>query len=233
MSAFIEWARGPLFIFSITFMGLGLLRHVLVTVWEYRRTLRRAGDKNIAYAQVLGATGRWLFPVRKLRDQVVFSLTSILFHVGVLIVPIFLVGHVALIERGTGLSWPTLPNSVADVLTILAVVTAVAIVIQRLAARASRHLSRPQDYVLPLVVALPFATGFFLMHPQFNPIPFEVMLLAHVLSGNLVLVLLPITKLSHAVLLPGVQLISEVGWKWPANSGSDVAAALGKEGDPV
>jgi hypothetical protein len=43
-------------------------------------------------------------------------------------------------------------------------------------------------------------------------------------------VLIPLTKLTHAVLLPGVQLVAELGWHWPADAGSRLAVTLGKEG---
>ena len=75
---------------------------------------------------------------------------------------------------------------------------------------------------MPLMVALPFASGYLLMHPFLNPFAFESTFLVHVMSANLVLVLMPTTKLSHAVLLPSVQLVSEVGWHWPKESGSRV-----------
>jgi hypothetical protein len=53
------------------------------------------------------------------------------------------------------------------------------------------------------------------------------------MSGNLLLVLIPITKLSHVALLPGVQIVSEVAWHWPPDAGSKVAVALGKESEPI
>lgn len=233
MEGLLEWARGPALVFSVTFMALGLLRHVLLTIWESVRTMRRAGDKNVPYRNAIKATVKWLFPLDKIRNEVVFSLTSIVFHVAILVAPLFLAGHIALLARSLGISWPALPNIVIDVLTIVAVITAVALVLQRIGARATRQLSRPQDYVLPLILAVPFASGFLVMHPAFNPFGYEAMLFVHVMSANLVFVLLPITKLSHAVLLPSVQLVSEIGWKWPSDSGSKVAAALGKEGEPV
>ena len=233
METLIEWARGPVFIFSITFMVLGLLRHILLTAWETYRIIDRAGDKNMPYQQVWRATVKWLFPLDKIRNEAVFTLTSIVFHVAILLVPIFLAGHVKLLAAGLGFSWPALPNALADILTIVAVVTALAIVVQRLTARATRQLSRLQDYLLPLIVALPFASGFLVMHPTLNPFSFEVMFFVHVMSANLVFVLMPLTKLSHAVMLPSVQLVSEIGWRWPQDSGSAVGIALGKEGDPV
>jgi nitrate reductase gamma subunit len=233
MESWLEWARGPAFLFAFSFMVLGLIRHVALTVSETIKVLRCAGDKSIPYGQVLVATLRWLFPIGKLGDRLFYSLTSLCFHIAILIVPIFLAGHVALWARGLGFGWPAISNGAADVLTIIAVVTAVALVIQRITSRATRALSRLQDYVMPLVVALPFVTGFLVMHPGFNPFSYEAALLVHVMSGNLVFVLIPITKLSHMVLMPGVQLVSEVAWHWPPDAGTKVALALGKEQEPI
>jgi len=33
MESWIEWARGPAFLFAFGFMLLGLTRHVLLTLW--------------------------------------------------------------------------------------------------------------------------------------------------------------------------------------------------------
>jgi nitrate reductase gamma subunit len=55
----------------------------------------------------------------------------------------------------------------------------------------------------------------------------------HVMSGNLIFILIPFTKLSHAVLFPATQVVSEMGWHLAADSGTRVAMALGKEGEPV
>jgi len=233
MEAWVEWARGPAFVFAFTFMLLGLLRHAALTFWEVIRVMRRAGDKSLPYRQVFVTTIKWLFPVSKIKNRFFFSLTSILFHIAILIVPIFLAGHIALWARGLGISWPAISNPAADVLTILAVVTAIALVIQRLAARATRALSRSQDYALPLIIAVPFVSGFLLMHPAINPFSYLATLFVHVMSANLVLVLIPITKLSHAVLIPGVQAVSEVAWHWPPDAGSKLAADLGKEEEPI
>lgn len=233
MEAWLDFARGPVFVFAFSFMVLGLIRHLMLTVWEIVRAMRRAGDKTFPYRQVCIATVKWLVPVDKLKNELVYSLTSVLFHVAILIVPIFLVGHIALWARGIGVSWPGIPNSLADVLTIVAVVTAVALVIQRVSARATRTLSRFQDYALPLVIAVPFATGFMVMHPAINPFSFQATLLVHVMSANVVFVLIPITKLSHAILIPGTQVVSEVAWHWPPNAGSKLAVTLGKENEPI
>jgi len=233
MEALLEWARGPCFIFAFTFMLLGLIRHVGLIVWEMIRVMRRAGDKTLPLSQIFIATLKWAFPIDMIKDRFVFSMTSVLFHIAILIVPIFLGGHIALWARGLGLAWPSITNSAADVLTIVAIVTAVALVIQRAAARATRALSRFQDFVIPLIIAVPFVSGFLSMHPEMNPFSYQAMLLVHVMSGNLVFILIPITKLSHAALIPSVQLVSEIGWHWPSDAGSKVAVTLRKEEEPI
>lgn len=233
METLLDFARGPAFVFAFSFMILGLFRHLVLTIWEIVRAMRRAGDKTFPYRQICIATAKWLLPLDKLKNDMLFSLTSILFHVAILIVPIFLAGHIALWARGIGVSWPAIPNSLADGLTIVAVVTAVALVVQCVSAGATRTLSRFQDYALPLAIAVPFATGFLVMHPSINPFSFQAMMLVHVMSANLVFVLIPITKLSHAILIPGTQVVSEVAWHWPADAGSKLAVTLGKEDEPV
>ncbi len=233
MEFWLAWARGPAFLFAFSFMLLGLARLVALTAWEMARAMRRAGDKTLPYRQVLTATLKWLLPFDKLKDRLLLGLTSLTFHIAILIVPVFLAGHIALWARGLGISWPAIPNPLADVLTIVAIVMAVALVIQRAAARPTRALSRFQDYAIPLVVAVPFVSGFLAMHPLASPFSYEATLFVHVMSANLVFVLIPITKLSHMVLIPGVQMVSEVAWHWPPDAGSKVAVALGKENEPI
>lgn len=233
MELWLHWARGPVFWAALTFMVLGLGRHVGMTMWQMIRTIRRAGDKTIPSRQVFDATRRWLIPVARLRNRWLFSLTTLTFHLSIIVVPIFLAGHIALWERGLGVSWPALPNPLATALSVVAVAGALALVMERIASRDSRALSRLQDYALPLVIAVPFTSGLLVIHPAWNPFPFEATLLVHVMSANLLLVLIPVTKLSHMVLLPATQLVSELAWHFPPDAGSKVAIALQKENEPI
>lgn len=229
MDAWLAWARGPAFVFCFSFMVLGLVRHVGVTIWEIRRTMRRAGDRSLPLKAIGLATLKWLVPVGKILHEPLFSLTSIVFHVAILVVPIFLAGHVELWRGAFGIGWPAVPDGAADVLTLVAVVAAAGLIAQRLAARATRALSKPQDHAILILVALPFVTGFLVSHPGLNPFGFESTLFTHVMSGNLIFLLMPLTKLTHAALLPATQIVSEIGWHWPMDSGSRVGATLGHE----
>jgi len=233
MERWLDWARGPAFWFALAFMVLGLARHVVVTWLEVIRAYHRAGDQTFPYAQVAKATWQWLFPIHKIGQRTTYGAASVALHVSIIVTPLFLAGHIVLIQRGTGLWWPAIPNLLADVLTVVAVVTAVALAVQRAWSPDSRALSRFSDYALLALVALPFGSGFLVMHPALNPFSFEAALLVHVMSANLIMVLIPITKLSHCALTPASQVVAEMAWHWPADAGSKLAVTLEKENEPV
>lgn len=233
MDVWLKWAMGPLFWTAFVFMVLGLLRHLGLTIWEAIKTYRRAGDKNIPTKQVMSSTVRWLIPVDRLKNRWLYSITTFLFHIGVILVPIFLAGHIALWRQGVGISWPALPNSVATALTWVVIVASLAVVVQRVWAKDSRVLSRFQDYALPLLIAIPFVTGFMVMHPAWNPFSRDPVLLVHALSADLLIFLVPLTKLSHMILMPFTQLVSELSWHFPPDAGSRVGATLDKENEPI
>ncbi len=233
MDLWLHWARGPLFRAALLFMLLGLARQLGLTLWEAARTYRRAGDRAIPFRQVARTTRRWLLPAGHLRERWPYSVTTFAFHVAVVLVPVFLAGHIALWKEGVGIAWPALPNGVATMLTLVAILAAFAVVVQRAGSRATRSLSRFQDYALPLFVAVGFASGFFVMHPAWNPFPADATMLTHVLVGDALLVLTPLTKLSHMILLPFTQLVSELAWHFPPDAGSRVGMTLGKENEPI
>lgn len=233
MEMWLEWTRGPFFLFCFSFMLLGLLRHVLLTLWGISRTLHRAADKQLPFRQLLSSTLSWIFPFGKIRGQPFFVIASILFHVAILITPIFLAGHIALWKRGLGVSWPAISNQTADLLTLLAMFTTVCLLLQRASARATRALSRFQDYALPALLLIPFLTGYLMMHPEINPLSYDLVFLIHMMSACLIFLLIPLTKLAHLALFPSTRLVSELAWHWPSDAGTRLAKTLGKENAPV
>ena len=233
MDVWLSWAKGPLFWTALIFMLLGLSRQLGLTLWEAVRAYRRAGDKQLPLGRVAVATLEWLLPFKQLRRRWLYSLTTLLFHVGVILVPLFLAGHVELWKAALGIFWPALSNSLATTLTLIVVVAALAVVVQRAATRESRSLSRFQDYVLPLFIIVPFLSGFLVMHPAWNPFSRDPVLLVHVLSADLLIFLIPLTKLSHMALLPLTQLVSQLAWHFPPDAGKRVAVTLGKENEAI
>jgi nitrate reductase gamma subunit len=229
----LEWAKGPVFRFSIILLLLGLLRLMVLNVVNIVDLISRARNRNIPWRAVIRDTFGWLFPYKTAKSQKVITVVSILFHVSVIVTPIFLAAHIMLWRRGVGVGWSAIPQVAADYLTLTAVATAAVLFIKRVSASATRALSRPQDYLLPLLIMVPFVSGYLAMHPAINPFEYNATMFVHVMSGNLILVLIPFTKMSHAVLFPTTQLVSEMAWHLAPDSGDSVALTLGKENEPI
>lgn len=233
MEVWLQLAKGPLFWVAFTVMVMGLGRHLALTTHAAVRAYRRAGDKEIPARRVARETFRWLVPGGRLRNRWPYSITTVLFHAGVILVPVFLAGHIELWRQALGFGWPALPNGVATALTLITIAAAMAVLIQRAASRESRILGRFQDYALPALLAVVFLTGFMTMHPAWNPFGRDPTFLVHVLSGDLALFLVPFTKLSHMVLLPLTQLVGELAWHFPRDAGTRVGVTLHKESEPI
>ena len=234
MSEWLLWARGPMFRFAMLLMVLGVIRLVVLSLLNLVAVSRMAGDKRIPIATALRGTAGWLFPRwGALTGHPVLTLASMIFHLAMIITPIFLGAHILLWQRGLGLSWPALAQPLADALTLAGIVAGVVLIVQRIFARASRELSRLQDYLLPVLITIIFATGYLAMHPGSDPLSYEAVMLIHVVCGNLLLIALPFSKLSHVMLFPITRLVSEMGWHLAPDAGQRVADALHKEDQPI
>jgi nitrate reductase gamma subunit len=234
METLLTLARGPLLYLAFALLAVGTLRQIGLTAAELVRAYRLAGDQAIPFGQLFRRSLGWIVPINALRGtRIGYTVASVLFHAGVLVAPLFLAGHVALVEKGIGLSWPALPGLLADALTLVALVGLFTLLIIRLASRASRFLSGFQDWFLLVLVIVPLLTGYLVAHPLQNPLPFTPTYLVHLLSAELLLALIPFTKLAHAILFPLTRISWELGWHFVPGGGERVRLALGKEGEGV
>ena len=222
----LEFARGPLFIATVSVMALGLLRHILLRTWGVVRALRQTPHNNVPWGKVFKKSAEWVLPVGHMKTAPGMKLASILFHIGLLLVPIFLAEHVYLWSRGVGLGLPALSADFADWLTIATLLTGFFLLGYRIFNRISRELSSRADYLLLVAVILPFLTGFFASHPAWSPLPYQSMMLLHVLSAELTFVLLPTTKLAHVVLFPFDRISTDIYWRFVPGAGDRVAETL-------
>ena len=231
MQSGLEFVRGPLFAGCFLVMALGLTRLVLLRGWQLRRLWNRASNDRFPIGKMFRDMATWLLPVTRLhRIRWPAAVTSFLFHVGMIIVPILLADHVALLGRAVGLFWYTLPAAVADALTAMTILTGLGLLAIRIFDRATRFMSGVADYVILMLLLILFVSGFFASHLTWNLFTYEATMFVHVLAGDLSLALMPFTKLSHAVLFPFERVSSEVYWRFPAGAGDRVAADLhGKE----
>jgi len=234
MGSFYDFVAGPLFRLTFLIMILGLLRIFVLTIWGAIQAHSQAGDKTLPWKQIVENTAGWLIPIGRLwKKRPLYSITSFVFHIGLILVPIFLFEHIRLLNNSIGVSWFSISDNLADILTIVTVITAVALFIGRLASKEARFLSRPQDYFWPVLLAIPFVTGYFANNMALGAGTYHITMLVHMLSAELIFVMVPFTKVAHCVLVPLSQLVTNQGWRFPADSGTGVAKTLGKEEMPV
>lgn len=142
---------------------------------------------------------KWLVPfgTYSWRAQPFFTVVFFLFHIGLVLVPLFLAGHNIILEERFGFSLPTLPMGVADVLTVLAIIGGALIALRRVALTEVRILTDAQDwFILGLSLAL-LVSGFI---ARLHLGDYETWITAHIIFGEAVLILAPFTKLSHIAL---------------------------------
>jgi len=235
LESWIAFARGPLLTLALLAMAAGLLRQVALQVWEIGWAFNRAGDQVVPWRLAIRRNLAWLLPWRYLRrrERASYNFTSFIFHVGIIGVPVFLAGHVAIWRESFGIGWWTLPPALADWLTLATIVAATGLLVGRAWNRASRELSRLQDWMLPILCIVPCITGFLTAHPVWSPIDAQLMYLFHLLSAELLLILVPFSKLVHMVLFWVSQTASELGWRFPPGSGEAVRATLGRSEEGV
>jgi nitrate reductase gamma subunit len=229
MESWIEFAKGPLFAVTFLVMVLGLARHVLIQVVTLvrgkGRRLRAAPWRKI-FAESLG----WAFPVKHLiKGTIVFSSASFIFHIGAILVPVFLADHIVLWEGLLGVDLPSIGRGIADVFTLLTIACLLVLLACRLLIGRLRAMSRRTDYVLLLLILVVFTAGFMASHPGVNFLPWSTAMLIHLLSAELLFVLVPFTKLAHIVLF-AFDRMSALHWQLRPGAGDQVANALfGKE----
>ena len=214
MYAFVT---GPLAWLSFGIFIIGLLYRL---VW-YIRGLNWQMDRvtysvNVAYG-IRGALRSifvWLVPfgTRSWRFYPGFTILVFVFHICLLATPIFLMGHNVLLLERFGFSLPTLPEGLADGMTLAVIVAAVFIILRRIALPEVRILTKPYDFLVLAIAVAPFLTGFIAYHQVGN---YDFWIVAHVLCGEIMLVAIPFTKLSHFLLffLSRAQLGMDYGIK--------------------
>lgn len=225
MEQWIAFARGPFFALTFLIMILGLFRLVLIQVYLLVTGKGRRLQK-APWRKILAEAASWVVPIRHLIPGTkVFSVVSYLFHVGILVVPLFLADHIALWERQFGVNLPSISHRLADFLTLFTIVCIGILLGFRTFLGRLRSMSQRSDYGLLVAIFLPFVSGYLAMHPTYNPLPWNVMMLIHILSAEVLFLLIPFTKLAHIVLF-FFDRISGLHWQLRPGAGEQVAEAL-------
>ncbi len=197
-----EFVTGPLAWISFGIFFIGLIYRL---VW-YIRGLNWQLDR-VAYTQhvsygikgALRSIFYWVMPygTTSWRKNPGFTFLVFILHIGLLATPIFLNGHNILLMERWGFSFWTISESTADVLTAVVIAAIVCLILRRLAKPEVRLITDIHDYLMLLMAVAPFITGILAHHQVGN---YRFWLILHILCGEILLIAIPFTKLSHFVL---------------------------------
>lgn len=198
---FLTWVRGPGLDIAVGIFLLG-------TVWRLFEIYTLGRRKDLAAPRrAAGASGlhtvfrRTLPPHGMLKRAPVSYIGGFIFHIGLAVIVFLGAPHIMLITSLTGLSWPGLPAQFIGLATVLTMAAMLAMLVDRINKPAKRFLSTFEDWFTWAVTFLPVLTGWLAV--QHLLLPYTTMLALHILSVEILLIVLPFTKLFHVFTLFG------------------------------
>lgn len=149
----------------------------------------------------LRSIGHWITPfaTENMRRHPFFTIVTFVFHICLLVTPLFLLAHIILWDESWNITWWSLPDGLADSMTLAVIGACIFFAFRRRLRPEVQYVTSTSDYLILAVVAAPFITGFLAYHQWFN---YPLMLVLHILSGEIMLVAIPFTRLSHMILFP-------------------------------
>jgi len=222
-----HFVTGPLAWISFAIFFIGLIVRAVTYIrgldWKLDRVAYTV-DLSYGLRGALRSIFFWLVPfgTQGWRQNPFFTLVFFVFHLGLLVAPIFLLAHNLLLQERWGFSLPTIPDPLADVLTIAVIVALLFILLRRIALPEVRILTTAYDLLLLVIAAAPFITGFIAYHQSGD---YTFWLVLHILCGEAMLIAIPFTKLSHFVLffLTRAQIGMDFGTKRGGMKGHGMA----------
>jgi nitrate reductase gamma subunit len=189
----LNWARGPGLAYATVIMVFGLTLRVLEILSLGRPT-------ELAEVRSSGIEDGWKTILKRSLPETrnwKYITAAYIFHVGLLIVIFFFIPHTQLFRDVFGVFWGGWPNYIIDFFTVLSIAAMLYTLAQRFYDPTRRILSRMSDYLAWVVTFLPLVTGYMAFHRL--GMDYTTMLAVHILSVELLMIALPISKLTHAI----------------------------------
>ncbi len=133
------------------------------------------------------------------RKDIIFTMATFFLHISIFLVPIFLSAHMVLINLSWGISYATFSNTLSDLFTIFGMISAIYLFLRRIIDKKIRYLSTFQDYFIILLVFFTLFSAFMAYHQFIN---YKFFICLHILLGEILIILIPVTKLSHMIIGP-------------------------------
>ncbi|MEJ2100313.1 MAG: nitrate reductase [Desulfobacterales bacterium] len=183
MDTLYIFVSGPLaWVAFIIFFGGSLFRLISLIILVHRKEKFIYSYMSLKYS--LRSILHWSTPFAtdNMRKHPALTMVAFAFHICLLLTPIFLLAHVTLIDESWNVSWWTL-----------------FFLVRRLVSPEVNYVTSASDYIMLAIIAAPFVTGFLAYYQWFE---YQIFMLLHVLSGEVMLVAIPFTRLSHMLFAP-------------------------------
>lgn len=186
--------RGPLAWVSLILFAAGILYQIFLTRLTGKK--EPALEPRRACKDAVRSILHGLIPFgsHTSRRRPLFTLVTFFFHVSVVLLPVFLLAHIVLWYESWRIQWWSLPDLPADIMTFWVIFACVFFLARRIFVMEVRQVTRPADVVLIAIILLTFLTGFLAYH-QWGP--YRALLISHILSGEILLIFLPFSRLRH------------------------------------
>lgn len=195
----LVWVRGPGLSLALALCLFG----IVLRLFEIQ-ALGRKTDLAPARPVTPGSGWRTIFsrslpPSGMLKRAPLTYIGGYVFHIGLAIAVFCFVPHIELMRGILGIRWPGLPNLFVDAATVAAILAMIAVLAGRLTDPVKRFLSGTGDWLAWGLTFVPLVSGYAAYHHLFEN--YTLTLALHILSVELLLALLPFTKLFHVVSL--------------------------------
>jgi nitrate reductase gamma subunit len=200
MHSLYTFVTGPLvWLAFIIFLGGCLYRLITLFVLIHKKEPFIYSYFSLKYS--LRSILHWITPFasENMRRHPFFTIVTFAFHIGLVLTPLLLVAHVMLIDESWNLSWWTMSDDAAKILTVIVIASCVFFLVRRLVRPEVQFVTSASDFAILAIVAAPFITGLVAYYQWFN---YQIVVILHILSGEIMLVAIPFTRLSHMLFAP-------------------------------
>ncbi len=220
----LDFIQGPMVWLSFVIFSVGLIIQTfrLLNLTQKKETRCLSPDVDFVVQNALSKRERFFRRLAFLKITVIgqnfcMVMFSFLFHVCLVVTPIFLLGHNVMLDTSFGFSLISFSENISDTLTMVVLMCGLVFFLRRLFLPRVRIISTGYDFILLFVAIAPFLTGYLAHHHLFN---YNIMIILHILSGELMLVMIPFSKFFHMVFffVSRFKIISEYSMGSPKRS---------------